>query len=226
MARRQASRRRVRHVTRSVLIVGLGGLGCPAADLLARAGVERLGLVDFDHVEPSNLDRQTLYTPADVDRPKVEAAAERLRAVAPGVRLESHPRPFEAGMVEGYDVVLDGTDDPGGRALIHQACLDAGVPLVWGAVSREEGQTTVVVPGEGPCLRCLWPTPGDAPACDDRTPGPATATIGALQASAALRLVAGRPVPTGELTLYDGATARFRTIRFDRRSDCPGCGHL
>lgn len=210
----------------SVLIVGLGGLGCPAADLLARAGVERLGLCDFDTVEASNLDRQTLYTPADVGRPKVEAASERLRAIAPEVRLDIHASSFDAAMVDGHDAVLDGTDDPGSRALIHQACLDADVPLVWGAVSREEGQTTVVVPGDGPCLRCLWPTPGDAPACDDRTPGPATATIGALQASAALRLVAGRPVPHGELTLYDGATARFRTIRYERRPHCPGCGHL
>ncbi len=210
----------------SVLIVGLGGLGCPAADLLARAGVARLGLCDFDRVETSNLDRQTLYTPADVGRPKVEAASERLQTIAPEVRLDRHPTPFAAAMVDGYDVVLDGTDDPGSRALIHHACLEAGIPLVWGAVSREEGQTTVVVPGRGPCLRCLWPTPGDAPACDDRTPGPATATIGALQASAALRLVAGRPVATGELTLYDGATARFRTVRYDRRIDCPGCGHL
>lgn len=206
-----------------VLIVGAGGLGCPAAQYLAAAGVEHITLVDFDVVDATNLHRQVLYTAADVGQPKALVAADRLNELGIGIAI-GRDETFQADMVDGHDVVLDCTDEPGTRALIHQACMDRGVPLVWAAVEGWNAQWAVVIPGAGPCLRCLWPAPGDAPSCADvGILGPIVGMAGTWQALAALRLVAGIPPEVGTLHLHELRSDNHETIRFDQRPDCPAC---
>ncbi len=207
----------------TVLVVGVGALGCPAADLLVRAGVGRLRLVDHDAVGLDNLHRQTLYAEADVGRPKVDAAAERLRAAAgAGVTVEALHRTFQEGDLDGVDAVLDCTDDSGTRDWLHALCVARGVPLAWGAVEGWEGQWATVVPG-GPCLRCLWPAPGDAPSCADvGVLGAVSATVGAQQALAAVRALLGQE-SGGTLWLHDGRAGTFDAVRFPRRPECAVC---
>lgn len=206
-----------------VLVVGLGGLGCPAARYLGAAGVGHLTLVDFDTVAATDLHRQILYAPGDEGRRKAELAATRLDAHGPGAVVGVHAT-FEASMVDGHEVVLDCTDEAGTRALIHQACMERGVPLAWAAVEGWEAQWAHVMPGKGPCLRCLWPSPGDAPSCADAgILGPTVAMAGAWQALAALRILAGRTPATGRLHLHDLAEDRHESIAFDARPDCPAC---
>ncbi len=199
----------------NALVVGVGGLGCSAAPVLHAAGIE-LTLCDFDRVEERNLGRQDLYDARDVGRFKVDAAVERL----PGAHILD--RPFDADDVTGHDVVLDCTDEPGTRALIHQACLDAGVPLVWAAVGRDVGQVATIVPGAGPCLRCLWAGVGEPTPCDTDTDAAALRSTGRMQAEHALGVLQGDPRP-GILQLLDDPP---RTIRFHRRPDCPTCKDL
>ena len=202
-----------------VLIVGAGGLGCPAARYLGAAGVGHITLVDFDHVDATNLHRQILFGPGDEGSPKAQLAAQRLNAHSPGT-VVGIPSTFDAAMVDGHDVVLDCTDEPGTRALIHQACLDRGVPLVWAAVEGWQAQWAVVTPG-GPCLRCLWPVPGDAPSCQDTgILGPTVGRAGTWQALAALRLLAGVAMEPGVLHTVDLRGDAAETIRFDRRDGC------
>lgn len=199
----------------SALIVGVGGLGCAAAPVLHEAGV-RLTLCDFDRVEQRNIGRQDLYTEADIGRLKVDAAAERL----PGIQVVN--RPFDPSMIADHDVVLDCTDEPGTRALIHQACLEVGVPLVWAAVGRDVGQRATVIPGAGPCLRCLWAGVGEPTPCDENTDGAKLRETGAAQARAAVDLLEDRAEP-GILHLLDDPPRR---IRFTRRADCTACNNL
>lgn len=204
----------------TVLVVGLGALGGPAALLLAAAGVGQLRVVDFDAVALHNLPRQTLYRESDVGRPKAEAAAGALRAHNPEVRVEAHTRTFEEADLVGVDAVLDCTDDPGTRDHLHALCTARGVPLLWGAVEGWEGQWASVLPG-GPCLRCLWPAPGDAPSCADvGVAGPVSTTVAAQQALAAVRVLLGTETG-GRLSLLDGRTGTVDTVRFQVRPGCP-----
>lgn len=219
----------------SVLIVGMGGLGSPAALYLAAAGVGRLGLVDFDVVDRSNLQRQILYGEADVGRRKLEAAAERLRAVNPGVAIDLHDARVErsnaADLVAGYDVVVDGTDNFPSRYLVHDACYFGGKPYVYGSIFRFEGQASVFARGRGPCYRCLFPEPpppGSVPSCAEAgVLGVLPGIIGSIQANEALKLLLGTGEPLlGRLLLFDALAMRFRELALRRDALCPLCGDL
>ncbi len=199
----------------SALIVGVGGLGCSAAPVLAEAGVA-LTLCDFDRIEERNLGRQDLYTSKDIGWMKVEIAAERLPVAS------VHAEPFRPEMVDGHDVVLDCTDEPGTRALIHQSCLERSVPLAWAGVAGDMGQVAVVLPGNGPCLRCLWTGVGEPQPCDANTAADALRATGRRQGECALEVLQGQ-VLAGTLELIDEPP---RTIRFERRSDCAACSNL
>ncbi|HUR63682.1 MAG TPA: HesA/MoeB/ThiF family protein [Candidatus Thermoplasmatota archaeon] len=206
-----------------VLVVGLGGLGCPAALYLAGAGVGTIGLMDFDTVEASNLHRQPLYAAADVGRLKVQAARDRLLALDPGLDVRARPQRFGPGnTVEGYDVVLSCTDEVGAQYALSDACQNAGVALVHAAVSSWEGELAVFLPG-GPCLRCLRPHPTQAPSCaDEGVLGPVPGVLGAMQALEAIKLLTGLPAaPT--LLLWDGRGQSFDGVALKRRDGC-ACG--
>ncbi len=216
-----------------VLVVGMGGLGSPAALYLAAAGVGKLGLVDFDVVERSNLQRQILYGEGDVGRGKLEVAAERLRAANPEVELELHGGRVERGnvgdLVAGYDLVLDGTDNFPTRYLVHDACYFSARPYVYGSVFRFEGQASVFARGRGPCYRCLFPEPpppGSVPSCAEAgVLGVLPGIIGSIQASQAIQLLLGIGEPlVSRLLLFDALTLRFRELALRRDPGCPLCG--
>jgi molybdopterin/thiamine biosynthesis adenylyltransferase/rhodanese-related sulfurtransferase len=209
-----------------VLVVGLGGLGCPAAQALVGAGVGTVGLCDFDRVDLSNLHRQPLYAAADIGRPKTDAARDRLAAIDPAVHLVLHPVLVDAGnaaaLVRGYDVVVDGLDDLPARYALGDACRAAGIPVVHGAVTQWEGQVAVFSPG-GPCYRCLHPSPPAqaAPSCAEAgVLGPLPGLVGMAQANEALKLVLGLPTLAGRLWLHDAREGISRTITLKRRAGC------
>ena len=212
-----------------VLIVGLGGVGAPAALYLAAAGVGTLGLIDHDAVALSNLQRQIIFTTADAERPKVEAGAAHLAALNPHVAVEPFVErltPDNArSIIERFDVVLDGTDDFETRFAVNAACVAAGKPLVSGALGRWNGQVGVFA-GK-PCYQCLVPeTPPDAETCARvGVVGALAGLVGAACALEAIKLVtgAGRPL-TGRLTLHDGLSGQTRTVRIAADPDCPVCG--
>jgi adenylyltransferase/sulfurtransferase len=215
------------------LIVGAGGLGAPAALYLAAAGVGRIGLADFDVVEVSNLQRQVLYTTADVGRPKVEAARERLLALNPEIVIEAHRERVSAanarGLLGGYDVVVDGTDNFPTRYLVNDACVLMGLPYVYGSIFRFEGQASVFWKGRAPCYRCLHPEPppaGLVPNCaEGGVLGVLPGVIGSIQAAEALKILIGRgETLAGRLLLFDALTMRFREMAITRDPDCPVCG--
>jgi sulfur-carrier protein adenylyltransferase/sulfurtransferase len=219
-----------------VVIAGAGGLGAPAALYLAAAGVGTLGLIDFDRIEISNLQRQVLYTSADIGRPKLEAAAERLRALNPEITIVAHDATLSAenalDLLGGYDVVLDGTDNFPARYLLNDACVSLGIPDVFGSVYRFEGQVSVFHPPKGPCYRCLFPEPPppDAvPSCaEGGVLGVLPGLVGMVQATEALKLLLGRGTPLlGRLLLLDALEMRFRELTIHREPDCPRCapGH-
>lgn len=225
-----------------ILLVGVGGLGSPAALYLAAAGIGRLGLLDHDRVELSNLQRQVLYGMPDLGRPKVEAAAERLRAMNPEIEIEPMAVRLEAAnaeeLVAPWDMVLDGSDNSATRYLVNDVCVKLGKPDVWGAVLRFEGQMAVFgLPG-GPCYRCLFPEPpppGMVPSCAEAGVfGVLPGIIGTLQASAAIELVlrGGDPGEQadgssvshgGRFLVYDGRRLRFREVRLPADPACPSC---
>jgi molybdopterin/thiamine biosynthesis adenylyltransferase/rhodanese-related sulfurtransferase len=216
-----------------VLVVGAGGLGSPAALYLAAAGVGTIGLVDFDAVDMSNLQRQVLYDTRSVGRPKLEAAQERLTALNPHVDVALFPerlaRENALAILEGFDVVLDGTDNFATRYLTNDACFLLGKPNVYGAIYRFEGQVSVFQPGKGPCYRCLYPAPpppGLVPSCaEGGVLGVLPGVVGALQATEALKLLLGigRSL-AGRLLLYDSLALTFREIALPRDPACPLCG--
>ena len=218
----------------SVLLVGLGGLGSPAALYLAAAGVGRLGLLDHDKVELSNLQRQVLYGMADLGRPKAAAAADRLRAQNPGVEIQALETRLAAANAEAilaeWDVVIDGSDNAATRYLVNDACLKLGKPDVWGAVLRFEGQLAIFgLPG-GPCYRCLFPEPpppGVVPSCAEAgVLGVLPGVVGAMQASAAIELILHgieRSPQAGRFLIYDGRRLSLREISLDKDPACPAC---
>ncbi len=211
-----------------VLMVGAGGLGAPAALYLAAAGVGTIGLADPDVVSLSNLQRQVLYAAADVGRPKVEAATERLAALNPHVAIETHPIWLDAAnageLVSRYDLVLDGTDDFATRFAVSDACLAHGKPLVSGALGRWTGQVGVFH-GQ-PCYRCLVPEiPPDAETCAlVGVVGALAGVIGAMMALEAIKLIVGAgEALSGRLLIYDGLAAETRTVRIGADPSCPAC---
>jgi adenylyltransferase/sulfurtransferase len=213
----------------ATVIIGMGGLGCPAAVALAQAGARRLTLVDGDVVETSNLHRQPLYGTEDVGRPKVEAARERLSRAFPELELEIWTRRVGPGDVDGllarHALAIDGTDSVAAKFLLSDAVARVGTPLVSGGVVQWGGQAMRIDPG-GACLRCLYGTPpgeDEVPTCARAgVLGSLAGVLGALQASLAL----GPAAPAGRSTLHvvDGRSLRFRTLTVRRVPGCPGCG--
>jgi molybdopterin/thiamine biosynthesis adenylyltransferase len=217
-----------------VLVIGAGGLGSPTAMYLAAAGVGTLGLVDFDRVDLSNLQRQLLHDTDDVGRPKVESGTERLRSLNPNVDVIAHDvvltseNAFE--ILEPYDVVVDGSDNFPVRYLVNDATQMLGKPLVYGSIYQFEGQASVFLPGpESPCYRCLFPNPpppGTVPSCAEAGVfGVLPGIIGSIQAVEAIKLVVGVGEPlVGKLLLFDALGMEFTTLKLKWDPDCPVCG--
>jgi adenylyltransferase/sulfurtransferase len=215
------------------LVVGAGGLGSPAALSLAAAGVGALRIVDSDRVELSNLQRQTLFGLADVGRSKAEAAAERLRAVGPGLEIEGlevRLGPDNAWeLLEDADVVVDGSDNFATRFLVNDACVLGELPLVTGGIRQWLGQVMTVWAGRGPCYRCLFEEPppaGTVPSCAEAgVLGALAGIVGALQAREAIAVLAGEPVSTvGELVTIEALWGRVRRVPVSERTSCAVCG--
>lgn len=214
----------------SVLIVGAGGLGSPAALYLAAAGVGRLGLIDNDAVDMSNLQRQILHATDDVGRPKVESAKETLGALDPNVKVEVfHERLHPANVLErfkGWDLIIDGTDNLPTRYLIDDACSLLGLPWMYGSVFRFEGQVSLFNHNGGPCYRDLFPEPPPpeaVPTCSEAGVfGVLPGVIGLLQATEAIKLLLGMPTSlSGALLLYDAQSMSFDTLRFEADPERP-----
>jgi molybdopterin/thiamine biosynthesis adenylyltransferase/rhodanese-related sulfurtransferase len=215
-----------------VLVVGAGGLGSPVALYLAAAGVGTLGIVDFDLVDATNLQRQVLHNLDRVGRPKVESAAETIRGLNPDVNVVPHAERLGVDNVleimSGYDVVVDGADNFPTRYLMNDASLHLRLPVVHGSIFRFEGQATVFQPYAGPCYRCLFPEPPPpelAPSCAEAgVLGVLPGIIGSIQAVEALKLVLGIGEPlVGRLLTYDSLAQEFHTLRVRRDPACPAC---
>ena len=215
----------------SVAIVGVGGLGSPVALYLAAAGVGRLGLIDDQPVELSNLNRQIIFEECDVGRPKVEAAAGRIRLLDPAIRLDELAENVRASNITGllaeYDLVVDGTDAFETKFLLNDAAVLLHKTLVHGAVLQWGGQVTTVVPG-GPCLRCLFqepPEPDQVPSCEEAgIIGAATGVVGSVQAEEALKVLLGVGEPlSGRIFQHDGLRGETRITAYPADPDCPVC---
>jgi molybdopterin/thiamine biosynthesis adenylyltransferase len=217
-----------------VLVVGAGGLGAPALQYLAAAGVGTIGVIDADVVEGSNLQRQVIHTDARIGMPKVFSAQAALEALNPFITVRPYHRRFDADiaaeLVAEYDLVLDGTDNFDTRYLVNRTAVAAGVPLVSGALSQWEGQLSVFDPARGaPCYQCIFPqAPADglAPSCAEAgVLGPLPGVVGAMMAVEAVKLLtdAGTPL-RGEMLIYDALYGESRKITLARRGDCPVCG--
>jgi molybdopterin/thiamine biosynthesis adenylyltransferase len=217
-----------------VLIVGAGGLGSPIALYLAAAGIGTIGIVDFDKVDTSNLQRQILHTNADVGRSKVESAVGHLRAINPTIEIIGHDTVLSSANVmeimEPYDVVIDGTDNFPVRYLVNDACQFLGKPLIYGSIYQFEGQATVFLPGpETPCYRCLYPSPpppGTVPSCaEGGVFGVLPGVIGAIQATETIKLITGEgETLVGRLLLFDALYMDFTEVKIRWDADCPVCG--
>jgi adenylyltransferase/sulfurtransferase len=217
----------------SVLLIGAGGLGCPLAQYLAAAGVGRLGLVDFDVVEISNLQRQVLYGSADLGRPKVEVMKERIGAQNPDVKVQTFRERLTSenalALFRDFDVVIDGTDNFPTRYLSNDACVLLGKPNVYGAILRFEGQASTFDARRGPCYRCLFPEPpppGSVPSCaEGGVLGVLPGIIAMIQATEAVKLLTGVGEPLlGRFLHYDALAMRFDEFRFEKDPACPVCG--
>jgi adenylyltransferase/sulfurtransferase len=216
-----------------VLVVGAGGLGSPAALYLAAAGVGTLGLVDYDAVDLSNLQRQIIHGTADVGRSKLDSARARIESLNPEVRVESYDTRFSAAnartLLDSFDVVVDGTDNFPARYLVNDACVLYGKPNAWGSIFRFEGQASVFAAPGGPCYRCLHPEPppdGLVPNCAEAgVLGVLPGVIGTIQATEAIKLILGVGEPLiGRFLVYDALKMRFRDLKLPRDPDCPACG--
>ena len=216
-----------------VLIVGLGGLGSPAALYLAAAGIGTLGLVDFDIVESSNLQRQVLHATSAVGRPKLASAAERIGAVNPHVALVHHEVHLTSQnaleILSGYDVILDGSDNFPTRYLVNDACALLGKPDVYGSIFRFDGQASVFWAARGPCYRCLYrepPPPELVPSCaEGGVLGVLPGIVGSIQALEAIKLILGEGDSlVGRLLLFDALRLKFREMALEKDPDCPLCG--
>lgn len=216
-----------------VLLIGAGGLGSPLGLYLAAAGVGHLGIVDFDVVDYSNLQRQILHTTNDVGRRKIESAAEHLRAINPEIEVETFDARITSAnaleLIAPYDIVIDGTDNFPTRYLTNDACVLLGKPNIYGSIYRFEGQASVFSTKDGPCYRCLFsepPPPGAVPSCaEGGVLGILPGVIGCIQATEAIKLILdkGRPL-IGRLLLYDALEMKFREVKIRRNPECPMCG--
>ncbi len=216
-----------------VLLIGAGGLGSPLALYLAAAGVGTLGMVDFDVVDYTNLQRQIVHSTADVGRKKLESAGEKLKAINPFVQI----RPFETRLTsqnalelfQDFDIVADGTDNFPTRYLVNDACVLSGKPNVYGSIFRFEGQASVFATEQGPCYRCLYPEPpppGLVPSCaEGGVLGILPGLVGVMQATEVVKLILGIGDPLiGRLLLVDALGMKFRELKLRKNPDCPVCG--
>jgi len=215
-----------------VLIIGAGGLGSPIAIYLALAGVGTLGIVDFDVVDLTNLQRQILHQNDDVGRPKVVSATETLLAYNPDVNVITHEEPLTAanamGIIGDYDVVVNGADNFPARYLVNDAAYLSGKPLIDGSILLFDGQATVFMPGKG-CYRCLFPTPpppGEVPSCAEAgVLGMLPGLVGSIQATETVKVILGvGETLAGRLLLIDALDMEFRTVKLRRNPACPLCG--
>ncbi|MBN1287294.1 MAG: molybdopterin-synthase adenylyltransferase MoeB [Anaerolineae bacterium] len=216
-----------------VLVIGTGGLGSPLAMYLAAAGVGRLGLVDYDVVDASNLQRQIIHGAKDIGRSKLESAADRIRDINPYVALDLYDEPLTSAnalaILAPYDIVVDGTDNFPTRYLVNDACVLLGKPNVYGSIFRFEGQASVFDAKTGPCYRCLFPEPpppGLVPSCaEGGVLGVLPGVIGAIQATETIKLILGvGDSLTGRLLLYDAAAMTFDMVKLRKNPACPVCG--
>jgi molybdopterin/thiamine biosynthesis adenylyltransferase/rhodanese-related sulfurtransferase/molybdopterin converting factor small subunit len=215
-----------------VLMIGAGGLGSPLGLYLAAAGVGTLGVADFDVVDESNLHRQVLFSHADVGRPKLDAAVERLRGINPYITVKPHPVRLDSSnaleLFAPYDIIVDGTDNFQTRYLVNDACVLTGKPNVYGSIFRFEGQVSIFWGAKGPCYRCLFPEPpppGLVPSCaEGGVLGVLPGIIGALQANEVIKLIVGAGEPMiGRLLLFDALKMKFRELKLRKDPACPIC---
>src|SRR5579884_1872582 len=217
----------------SVLLIGAGGLGSPLGLYLAAAGVGRIGLIDFDVVDLSNLQRQVLHGTPDVGRPKLHSARDRLAAINPDVQLDLYETRLTSGnaleLFKPYDIIIDGTDNFPTRYLVNDACVLLNKPNVYGSIFRFDGQASVFYPPHGPCYRCLYPEPpppGEVPSCaEGGVLGILPGLVGCIQATEAVKLILGEGTALiGRLLLYDALQTRFEEFKVRRNPRCPMCG--
>ena len=216
-----------------VLVVGAGGLGSPALLYLAAAGVGTLGVIDFDVVDESNLQRQIIHGQSDIGRPKAVSAMESIREVNPLVNVVLHEERLDSDnamqIFEPYDLIVDGTDNFATRYLVNDACVLLGKPYVWGSIYRFDGQASVFWAEHGPCYRCLYPEPpppGMVPSCaEGGVLGVLCASIGSIQVNEAIKVITGIGEPlAGRLMIYDALEMNYRTVRVRKDPECPVCG--
>ncbi|MCL2075509.1 MAG: molybdopterin-synthase adenylyltransferase MoeB [Betaproteobacteria bacterium] len=216
-----------------VLIIGTGGLGAPMALYLAAAGVGTIGLVDFDFVDESNLQRQIIHSTRDIDRPKVASAKDSLKGINPLIRVITHNAMLTSQnaleIIRDYDIVADGTDNFQTRYLVNDACVFLGKPNVYGSVFQFEGQASVFGAKDGPCYRCLYPLPpppGLVPSCaEGGVMGVLPGIIGTIQAAEIIKLIVGNAKPlVGRLLHFDAWRMAFRELKLAKEPDCPVCG--
>ena len=216
-----------------VLMVGTGGLGAPLGLYLAAAGVGKIGIVDFDVVDVTNLQRQIIHGTKDIGRPKLDSAADRMRDVNPHIEIVKYETMLSSenalDIIKDYDIVVDGTDNFPTRYLVNDACVLLGKPNAYGSIFRFEGQATVFGYKDGPCYRCLYPEPpppGLVPSCaEGGVLGILPALIGSIQATETVKLIIGKgETLSGRLVLYDALNMKFRELRLRKNPDCPICG--
>jgi adenylyltransferase/sulfurtransferase len=216
-----------------VLCVGAGGLGSPALMYLAAAGVGTLGIIDFDVVDESNLQRQIIHGTSDVGKPKAVSAKETIAEINPLVQVNLHEERLDSDnamqIFAGYHLIVDGTDNFATRYLVNDACVLLGKPYVWGSIFRFDGQASVFWAEHGPCYRCLYPEPpppGMVPSCaEGGVLGVLCGTIGSLQVNEAIKLITGIGEPlAGRLMIYDALDMTFRTVKVRKDPECPVCG--
>ncbi|MGH9339625.1 MAG: molybdopterin-synthase adenylyltransferase MoeB [Acidobacteriota bacterium] len=217
----------------SVLCIGAGGLGAPLTLYLTAAGVGRIGIVDFDVVDFSNLQRQVIHFTQDVGRPKLQSAKDKLEAINPNVKIETHETRLSSEnaleLFQNYDVIADGTDNFPTRYLVNDACVLTGKPNVYGSIFRFEGQASVFATEEGPCYRCLYPEPpppGLVPSCaEGGVLGILPGLVGIIQATEVVKLILGKGDPLiGRLLLFDALAMKFRELKLRKNPECPVCG--
>lgn len=217
----------------SVLVVGVGGLGSPIAMYLAAAGIGHIGLVDFDTVDLSNLQRQVIHGTANLGQPKVESARQRILDINPGIEVKGFMEPFTASnaqeIAQGYELIIDGSDNFATRYLINDLCVITGKPYIYGSVLRFDGQVSVFDARYGPCYRCLFPEPPPpnlVPSCaESGVLGILPGTIGTLQATEALKLLLGVGDPLiGRLLLFNALDMTFDFIKLRKNPKCQICG--
>src|ERR1700728_3181521 len=216
-----------------VLCVGTGGLGRPLALYLAAAGIGTLGLVDFDVVDASNLQRQIIHSTKDIGRKKLDSAEEKLTALNPAIKIVKHDTMLSSanalGIMKDYDIVADGTDNFPTRYLVNDACVLLKKPNAYGSIFRFEGQASVFATEEGPCYRCLYPEPpppGLVPSCaEGGVLGILPGLVGVIQATEVIKLILGKGEPLiGRLLLVDALIMSFRELKLRKNPDCPACG--